>query len=233
MKACKNDAEMEGMRQAHIVDGAAMANFMAWLEKEIVEKGRSISEVEVDEVLTGYRAKQPGFLEVSFPTIAGVGSNGAIIHYRAKEGTDLMKYLDKSNPILIDSGGQYTYGTTDVTRTWHFGEPTPEFVDYYTRVLKGNIGLDSMVFPENTPGFVLDVFARKALWEAGKDYGHGTGHGVGGKSNTRYRLEYCTSLRWATFLILPMLFVQRHSMFTRGLTVLALAGTTRKYSRRE
>ncbi len=90
MKACKNDAEMEGMRQAHIVDGAAMANFMAWLEKEIVEKGRSISEVEVDEVLTGYRAKQPGFLEVSFPTIAGVGSNGAIIHYRAKEGTDLI-----------------------------------------------------------------------------------------------------------------------------------------------
>lgn len=104
MKACKNEAEMQGMRQAHIVDGAAMANFMAWLEEEVVEKGRSVSEVEVDEVLTGYRAKQPGFLEVSFPTIAGVGSNGAIIHYRAREGTDLMKYLDKSNPILIDSG---------------------------------------------------------------------------------------------------------------------------------
>jgi len=195
MKACKNDAEMEGMRQAHIVDGAAMANFMAWLEEEIVEKGRSISEVEVDEVLTGYRAKQPGFLEVSFPTIAGVGSNGAIIHYRAKEGTDLMKYLDESNPILIDSGGQYTYGTTDVTRTWHFGEPTPEFVDYYTRVLKGNIGLDSMVFPENTPGFVLDVFARKALWEAGKDYGHGTGHGVGAALNV-HEGPHGISPRW-------------------------------------
>lgn len=111
MKACKNEAEMEGMRQAHIVDGAAMANFMAWLEKEIVEKERSVSEVEVDEVLTGYRAKQPGFMEVSFPTIAGVGSNGAIIHYRAAEGTDLMKYLDKSNPILIDSGGQYLVRT--------------------------------------------------------------------------------------------------------------------------
>ena len=196
MKACKNDAEMEGMRKAHIVDGAAMANFMAWLQEEIVEKGRNVSEVEIDEVLTGYRAQQPGFLEVSFPTIAGVGSNGAIIHYRAKEGTDLMKYLDKTNPILIDSGGQYTYGTTDVTRTWHFGQPTPEFVDYYTRVLKGNIGVDSMVFPENTPGFVLDVFARKALWEAGKDYGHGTGHGVGAALNV-HEGPHSISPRWA------------------------------------
>jgi len=196
MKACKNQAEMEGMRQAHIVDGAAMANFMAWLQEEIVHKGRAVSEVEVDEVLTGYRAEQPGFMEVSFPTIAGVGSNGAIIHYRAKEGTDLMKYLDKSNPILIDSGGQYTYGTTDVTRTWHFGEPTPEFVDYYTRVLKGNIGVDTMVFPENTPGFVLDVFARKALWEAGKDYGHGTGHGVGAALNV-HEGPHSISPRWA------------------------------------
>jgi Xaa-Pro aminopeptidase len=195
MKACKNEAEMEGMRKAHIVDGAAMANFMAWLQEEIVEKGRSVSEVEIDVKLTGYRAEQPGFLEVSFPTIAGVGSNGAIIHYRAAEGTDLMKYLDTSNPILIDSGGQYTYGTTDVTRTWHFGTPTREFVDYYTRVLKGNIGLDSMIFPENTPGFVLDVFARKSLWEGGKDYGHGTGHGVGAALNV-HEGPHSISPRW-------------------------------------
>ena len=182
MKACKNAAEMEGMRQAHIVDGAAMAHFMAWLERTIVNEGKSVTEVEIDEVLTGFRAKQPGFVEVSFPTIAGVGPNGAIIHYRAKEGTDLLKSLDMTNPILIDSGGQYAYGTTDVTRTWLFGEASDEFVDNYTRVLKGNIGVDSMIFPENTPGFVLDVFARKALWEAGRDYGHGTGHGVGCKS---------------------------------------------------
>jgi Xaa-Pro aminopeptidase len=172
MKACKNEAEMEGMRKAHIVDGAAMAHFMAWLEIEIVEKGRSVSEVEIDEVLTGYRAEQPGFLECSFPTIAGVGSNAAIIHYRAKPG-DLMQYLDMTQPILIDSGGQYEYGTTDVTRTWHMGEATPEFKDVYTRVLKGHIGVDTAIFPEKTPGFVLDVFARKALWEDGKDYGHG------------------------------------------------------------
>lgn len=182
MKASKNDAELEGMRQAHIVDGAAMAQFMAWLEDKIVVQGESVSEVEIDEVLTGFRAKQPGFMECSFPTIAGVGSNAAIIHYRAQPG-DLMKHLDASQPILIDSGGQYTYGTTDVTRTWHLGQATDEFKDVYTRVLKGNIGVDSMVFPENTPGFVLDVFARKSLWEAGKDYGHGTGHGVGAALN--------------------------------------------------
>lgn len=183
MKACKNEAELKGIRRAHIVDGAAMAEFMSWLEKTIVEEGEAVSEVEIDVKLTGCRAKQPGFLEVSFPTIAGVGPNGAIIHYRAQEGSDLMKYLDKENPILIDSGGQYLYGTTDVTRTWHFGKPSSEFKEMYTRVLKGNIGLDQMIFPENTPGFVLDVYARRWLWDAGVDYGHGTGHGVGAALN--------------------------------------------------
>ncbi len=147
MKACKNSAEMEGMRQAHIVDGAAMAQFMAWLEHAIIVEGRSVSEVEIDLVLTGYRAQQPGFKEVSFPTIAGVGANGAIVHYRAAEGSDLLKYLDRNQPILIDSGGQYEYGTTDVTRTWHLGEATDTFKEMYTRVLKGNIGVDTMIFP--------------------------------------------------------------------------------------
>ncbi|KAL7483195.1 hypothetical protein ACHAW6_008849 [Cyclotella cf. meneghiniana] len=197
MKACKNPSEMEGMRRAHIVDGAAMANFMAWLEHTLLVEERSVSEVEIDEVLTGYRAQQPGFYEVSFPTIAGVGSNGAIVHYRAAEGSELLKYLDKTQPILIDSGGQYEYGTTDVTRTWHFGEsPSEEFKEMYTRVLKGNIGVDSMIFPENTPGFVLDVFARKSLWEAGKDYGHGTGHGVGAALNV-HEGPHSISPHWA------------------------------------
>jgi len=196
MKGCKNVAEMEGMRQAHIVDGAAMAHFMAWLEHTIVVEGRSVSEVEVDEVLTGFRAKQPGFKEVSFPTIAGVGPNGAIVHYRAAEGSDLLKSLDKTNPILIDSGGQYEYGTTDVTRTWHFGNASEEFKDHNSRVLKGHIGVDTMIFPDNTPGFVLDVFARKALWEVGIDYGHGTGHGVGAALNV-HEGPHSISPRWA------------------------------------
>ena len=167
MKACKNKQELDGMRKAHEFDGAAMANFISWLEEKVVVEGKSVSEVEIDAVLTGYRSKQPGFLERSFATIAGVGSNAAIVHYSAKPG-DLMKYLDTSEPILIDSGGQYTFGTTDVTRTWHFGNATDNFKDIYTRVLKGNIAVDNMVFPENTPGFVLDVFARQNLWEAQK-----------------------------------------------------------------
>jgi len=108
----------------------------------------------------------------------------------------LLKYLDSTNPILIDSGGQYEYGTTDVTRTWHFGAAKPEIIDNYTRVLKGNIGVDSMIFPENTPGFVLDVFARKALWEGGRDYGHGTGHGVGAALNV-HEGPHSISPRWA------------------------------------
>lgn len=198
MKACKNSNELEGMRKAHIVDGAAYANFVAWLEVELTK--RKVSEVEIDLVLTGERAKQPGFLEVSFPTIAGVGPNGAIIHYSAEEN-EIMRYLDTSNPILIDSGGQYEYGTTDVTRTWHFGEGTDEFKDVYTRVLKGNIGVDSMTFPENTPGFVLDVYARQHLWEAGLDYGHGTGHGVGAALNV-HEGPMSISPRWANTEVL-------------------------------
>eukprot|EP00546_Thalassionema_frauenfeldii_P003423 CAMPEP_0178937622 /NCGR_PEP_ID=MMETSP0786-20121207/25873_1 /TAXON_ID=186022 /ORGANISM="Thalassionema frauenfeldii, Strain CCMP 1798" /LENGTH=646 /DNA_ID=CAMNT_0020616241 /DNA_START=159 /DNA_END=2099 /DNA_ORIENTATION=+ len=183
MKACKNAVEMEGMKRAHVVDGAAMAHFISWLQEQI-SSGKKVSEVEIDVVLRNYRSQQPGYIEDSFPTIAGVGSNGAIIHYRAKEDSDLMKYLDAESSILIDSGGQYTYGTTDVTRTWHFGEKiSPEFKQYYTRVLKGNIAMDSMIFPTNTPGFVLDVFARKSLWDAQLDYGHGTGHGVGAALN--------------------------------------------------
>lgn len=106
MKACKNDAEMRGMRRAHIEDGAAMAEFMAWLEHAIVVEGRTVSEVEIDEVLTACRARRPGFMEVSFPTIAGVGSNGAIVHYRAAEGSELLKRLDRMTPVLIDSGGE-------------------------------------------------------------------------------------------------------------------------------
>lgn len=202
MKAVKNEAELAGMREAHIVDGAAMANFMVWLEEQIQEKGRAVSEVEVDLVLTAKRAEQKGYVELSFPTIAGVGANGAIIHYRASAGNDLMKSFDKSNTMLLDSGGQYLYGTTDVTRTWSFqDQPDPVFIDYYTRVLKGHIGLDSMIFPENTPGFVLDVYARQWLWDVGADYGHGTGHGVGAALNV-HEGPFGISPRWANTEVL-------------------------------
>lgn len=174
---------------------------MSWLEKEIAA-GRSVTEVGVDLKLTAERAKIPAFNEVSFPTIAGVGANGAIVHYSAEEGSGIMKSLDKDHPILIDSGGQYDYGTTDVTRTWHFGEnPTDEFKEAYTRVLKGHIALDTMIFPENTPGFVLDAFARQHLWKAGMDYGHGTGHGVGAALNV-HEGPISISPRWGNTSVL-------------------------------
>jgi Xaa-Pro aminopeptidase len=107
MKAVKNQAEMAGMRQAHIVDGVAMAKFVSWLEHTILTEGRTVSEVEIDEKLTGLRAEQFGFTERSFPTIAGVGPNGAIIHYSASAYSGLMRFMDTNNPILIDSGSQY------------------------------------------------------------------------------------------------------------------------------
>ena len=203
MKACKNAAELAGMREAHLVDGVAMAHFMAWLEDAIVTQQRRVSEVEIDQVLTGFRSQQPGFLECSFPTIAGVGANGAIIHYRAShDKPELLQYLDRTVPILLDSGGQYTYGTTDVTRTWSFQDtPDPRFVDCYTRVLLGNIGVDRMQFPEHTPGFVLDVYARQPLWQVGLNYGHGTGHGVGAALNV-HEGPMSISPRWRNLEVL-------------------------------
>ena len=162
MKAIKNTAELDGMRLAHAVDGAAMAKFMAWLDHEIRVLGRRINEVDLDTKLTAFRAEQPGFVELSFPTIAGVGSNGAIIHYSASnDKPELLQSLDIHQPILIDSGGQYKYGTTDVTRTWYFGTVSvnnaattssntvvdDDYIDSYTRVLKGNIAVDTMIFP--------------------------------------------------------------------------------------
>jgi len=180
-KSIKNDAEIAGMKAAHARDGAAECEFLCWLEEEVAVKKRSVSEVEVDEKLNERRAARPGFLEPSFPTIAGAGENGAIIHYRAEPET--CGYLDDTKMFLLDSGAQYVDGTTDVTRTMHFGEPTAWQKECYTRVLKGNIGVDNAVFPEDTPGFMLDSFARQSLWSIGIDYAHGTGHGVGAALN--------------------------------------------------
>jgi len=131
----------------------------------------------VDAEVTRLRAAQSGYLYNSFDTIAGYGANGAIIHYRAEPESAAV--LGTTRLFLLDSGAQYLDGTTDVTRTMHFGEPTEHEKDCFTRVLKGHIALATAVFPEGTPGFVVDAFARRPLWEAGLDYRHGTGHGVG------------------------------------------------------
>jgi Xaa-Pro aminopeptidase len=179
-KAVKNEAEMAGMVEAHLMDGAAMAEFWCWIEKEIAA-GRAIDEYEAGDKVLEFRAKQNGFIEESFPTIAGEGPHGAVVHYRASK--ESARAIGKESLLLCDSGGQYACGTTDVTRTVHFGTPTDHQKECYTRVLQGHIALDQMVFPVGTKGFVLDAFARSHLWANGLDYRHGTGHGVGAALN--------------------------------------------------
>ncbi|XP_030504788.1 aminopeptidase P2 [Cannabis sativa] len=179
-KAIKNDAELEGMRNCHLRDAAALAQFWAWLEEEI-HKDVKLTEVEVADKLLEFRSKQSGFMDTSFDTISGSGANGAIIHYKPEP--ESCSIVEANKLFLLDSGAQYVDGTTDITRTVHFTEPTAREKDCFTRVLKGHIAIDQAVFPENTPGFVLDAFARSSLWKTGLDYRHGTGHGVGAALN--------------------------------------------------
>lgn len=179
-KACKNEAELYGMRQCHLRDGAAMAEFWSELEERLAT-GETITEVDVDTIVTGKRADDPMFLETSFDTIAGVSENGAIMHYRAVPET--CKVVSTQDMMLLDSGGQYLDGTTDVTRTVHLGDPSSFQKEMFTRVLKGHIGIDSRIFPEGTPGCLLDAYAREFLWEIGLNFLHGVGHGVGAALN--------------------------------------------------
>ncbi|KAL0020575.1 hypothetical protein WJX77_005157 [Trebouxia sp. C0004] len=194
-KAIKNKVEVEGMREAHLRDAVALCSLLAFLEKEIGD-GRVLDEVEVDAELTARRNAQPGFIEASFPTIAGAGGNGAIIHYRAEKGS--CKKVDKDTLLLLDSGGQYDCGTTDVTRTMHFGTPTDHQKMCFTRVLQGHIGLDQAIFPEGTPGLALDTLARAPLWSLGLNYRHGTGHGVGAALNVHEGPHSISTRLWVT-----------------------------------
>ncbi|CAL0311227.1 unnamed protein product [Lupinus luteus] len=179
-KAIKNESELEGMRNCHLRDAAALAQFWDWLETEIT-KDSILTEVEVSDKLLEFRSKQDGFLDTSFDTISGSGANGAIIHYKPEP--ESCSIVDANKLFLLDSGAQYVDGTTDITRTVHFGKPTAREKECFTRVLQGHIALDLAVFPENTPGLVLDAFARSFLWKVGLDYRHGTGHGVGAALN--------------------------------------------------
>ncbi|KAF5782051.1 putative hydrolase [Helianthus annuus] len=179
-KAVKNHAELKGMRNSHLRDAAALTEFWSWLEEEM-NKNVVLTEVEVADKLLEFRASQAGFVDTSFDTISGSGANGAIIHYRAEP--DSCSIVDTQKLFLLDSGAQYLDGTTDITRTVHFGQPSERQKECFTRVLQGHIALDQAVFPENTPGFVLDAFARSSLWKVGLDYRHGTGHGVGAALN--------------------------------------------------
>jgi len=175
-KGVKNPVELEGMRQAHIRDGVALTSFLAWLEKTIADGGH-VTEVTAADKLEELRSQQAHYVSLSFSTIAGYAANGAIIHYRAE--TDTAATLGADSIFLLDSGAQYLDGTTDVTRTVHMGTPTDYEKECYTLVLKGHIGLATAVFPEGVTGTRLDTLARLPLWQAGLDYRHGTGHGVG------------------------------------------------------
>ncbi len=176
LKAKKNAKEIAGMRASHRRDGLVMVRFLRWLSEEV--SGGAVTERSAAAQLSAMRAEGDNFRGESFETIAGYGAHGAIIHYGATEESDAT--LAPEGIFLIDSGGQYLDGTTDITRTVLLGgKATPEQRDRYTRVLKGHIALARLRFPTGTAGRQIDAFARKALWDVGLNYQHGTGHGVG------------------------------------------------------
>jgi Xaa-Pro aminopeptidase len=175
-KSRKNDAEAAFVRRTMEQDGAAMCEFYARFEAALA-KGERVSELTVADWLAEARGRRPGYVGPSFSTIAGFNANGALPHYRATE--EAYSWIEGDGLLLIDSGGQYLGGTTDITRVWPIGQASEAQRRDYTLVLKGMIALSQAVFPRGTPGPALDTIARLPLWQAGCDYGHGTGHGVG------------------------------------------------------
>jgi Xaa-Pro aminopeptidase len=175
MKAVKNEVEIAGARAAHVRDGAAVARFLAWLDRE-APRG-TLTEIDAVAALESFRRDTGRLKDISFPTIAGAGPDGAIVHYRVTGRTN--RVIAPGELFLIDSGGQYEDGTTDITRTIAVGTPTAEMRDRFTRVLEGHIAIARAVFPDGTTGAQLDSFARQFLWAQGLDFDHGTGHGVG------------------------------------------------------
>lgn len=174
MKAKKNAAELRGSRAAHIRDGAAMIEFLAWFAAE-APKGK-LTEIKAAQALETFRRATGRLKEISFDTISAFGPHAALPHYRVNEGSDAR--IGKGI-YLVDSGAQYEDGTTDITRTTIVGAPKGDMRDKYTRVLKGHIAIAAAVFPKGTTGAQIDAYARRALWEAGTDFDHGVGHGVG------------------------------------------------------
>lgn len=174
-RACKNAVELDGARTAHVRDGAAVTRFLHWLS--LKARSGEVDEISAAKKLESFRAENDGLVDLSFDSISGAGPHGAVVHYRVT--TETNQALVQDSLFLIDSGGQYPDGTTDITRTVAVGTPTAEMRDRFTRVLKGHIALATARFPKGTTGHQLDAFARRPLWEAGLDYAHGTGHGVG------------------------------------------------------
>ena len=174
-KACKNKTELQGALKAGIKDTKALMNFFNWLYKTL--KKTTLTELDIVDKLIQFRKEQKNFISPSFPSIVGFNSNGAVIHYHPKPASN--KKITGNGILLIDSGSQYLEGTTDITRTIAIGKPSSEQIHNFTLVLKGHINLITAVFPQGTCGSQLDILAHLALWKEGKDYDHGTGHGVG------------------------------------------------------
>ena len=175
LKAVKNPTEIAGTHSAHARDGAALARFLFWLDREAPTG--NLTEIDTVEALETFRRETGALKDVSFPTIAGSGPNGAIVHYRVTRKTN--RRINPGELLLIDSGAQYQDGTTDVTRTIAVGTPTAEMRDRFTRVLRGHLAIARAVFPDGATGAQIDSIARQFLWQAGLDFEHGTGHGVG------------------------------------------------------
>lgn len=172
-KAQKNDVEIASIKKAHMRDGA----YLVKLYCDIYKNPSKYNEVSIDKKLTEIKSHDPLYLGSSFPSIVGINSNGAIVHYRANEKTS--KALSNDSYLLLDCGSQYLDGTTDITRTFSFNSASEDFKKHYTLVLKGHIAVASLIFKAGTTGSAVDLLARKPLWEYGLDYGHGTGHGIG------------------------------------------------------
>lgn len=175
MKSIKNDTEVQGIRNAMERDGVALVHFFMWLEKAV--PGGNVTEIMIPEKLVEYRSQQKNFVGESFDTISGYGPNGAIVHYHVSNESSLP--VKPEGLLLVDSGAQYFDGTTDITRTLAVGPLTDQMKKDYTMVLKGHINLATAIYPQGTRGSQLDILARKALWDEGLNYLHGTGHGIG------------------------------------------------------
>jgi Xaa-Pro aminopeptidase len=174
-RAMKTPAEQKSIIEAHVRDGLAMARFLKWVE-DTAPSGK-LTELDIEAKLLAFRRQDKGLRDTSFNSIVGWAGNGAIVHYRATKESNAT--VTPPGILLIDSGGQYLEGTTDITRTVAVGRPTDEQRENFTRVLKGHIGIAMLSFPEGTTGAMIDPIARKALWEVKRDFAHGTGHGVG------------------------------------------------------
>ncbi len=175
-KAQKNAVELSGIRNCHVRDGSAVSRYLAWIDREVAA-GNNYNEAELSDQLESFRRELSDIHDLSFDTISAAGQNAALAHYNHLNGTPAD--LEMNNLYLVDSGGQYLDGTTDITRTIIIGEPSDEHKKMFTLVLKGHIALACAVFPKGTNGQQLDALARQFLWQHGKDYDHGTGHGVG------------------------------------------------------